>query len=167
MWSSTSQSIKCRQKGIHLVSVFTKRNEPLCIFGCTVTALKAKSMVIAKCSVSYNIILTISFKPKCLSIAFLATYQHLQSCTASLKESCRAQPTTAKGTANSQHLVQASAVRSIAMIVVSLWWTLLGSLWHQTAEESPPSCSKQNGRRADCFISARWTIDACSRSPVI
>jgi len=107
------------------------------------------------------------FKPKYVSMAFLATHQHLQSCTVSLKESCRAQPTTAGGKTNSQHLVRAGAVRSIAVIVVSLWWTLLGSLWHQTTEESPPSCSKQNGRRANCFISAWWTIDACSRSPVI
>ncbi|KAL7402266.1 hypothetical protein ABVT39_012193 [Epinephelus coioides] len=160
-------SITCRQKGIHLVSMFTKHNEPVCIFGYTVAALKAKNMVIAECSVSCRSIVAISFKPKYASVAFLATHQHLQSCTLCLKESCRAQPVTARGTANSQHLVQAGAVRSIAMIVVSLWWTLLGSLWHQTVEESPPSCSKQNGRRANCFISARWTIDACSRSPVI
>lgn len=45
--------------------------------------------------------------PKHPSTAFLATYQHLQSCTLSLKESRRAQPKAA----NSQHLVQAGAVR--------------------------------------------------------
>lgn len=50
-------SIKCGQKGIHLVSVFTKHNEPVCIFGYTVTALKAKNMVIAECSVSFNSVL--------------------------------------------------------------------------------------------------------------
>lgn len=117
--------------------------------------------------VSCTSVVTISFEPKYFSMPLLATHQHLQSHTLSLKESCRAQPMTAKGTANSQHLVQDGASHHNAMIVVSLRWTLLGSLWHQSVEESPPSCSKQNGRRANCFISARWTTDACSRSPVI
>lgn len=38
----TSLTIKCRQKAILLVSIFTKHNEPVCIFGYTVTGLKAK-----------------------------------------------------------------------------------------------------------------------------
>lgn len=51
MWSSTFLIIKCRQKGIRLVSMFTKHNEPVCIFGRTVTAFKAKNMVSAGCGV--------------------------------------------------------------------------------------------------------------------
>ncbi len=133
MWSLTCLSIKCRQKGIHMVSMFTKHNEPACIFGYAVNALKAKNMVSAECSSS---IVTIS-PPKCLSTAFLATHQHLQSCTASLKESCRAQPMTAKGTANSQHLVQAAAVRSYhhdrSIAVVDAAWQLVASVcWRIT-----------------------------------
>ena len=62
---------------------------------------------------------------------FLATHQHLQSCTVSLKESCRAQPMTARGTANSQHLVQAGAVRSYhhdrSIAAVDAAWQLVAS----------------------------------------
>lgn len=87
-------------------------------------------MAIAECSVCCNIIVTIYF-PKYLSMAFLATHQHLQSCTVSLKESCRAKPMTAKGTANSQHLVQAGAVRSYhhdrGITVVDAAWQLVAS----------------------------------------
>lgn len=50
----------------------------------------------------------ILYFPRHLSSACLASQLHLQSSTLCLKESCRAQPTTA----NSQHLVQAGAVRS-------------------------------------------------------
>lgn len=49
MWSLTSNA--CKQKGIQLVSVLTKHNEPLCIAGYVVAAEQGKDMVIAECSV--------------------------------------------------------------------------------------------------------------------
>lgn len=65
--------------------------------------------------------------PKHSFMAFLATYQNPQSCTLSLKESCRAQPMTA----NSQHLVQAGTVHSYhcdrSIAVVDAAWQLVPS----------------------------------------
>lgn len=70
--------------------------------------LKAKNMVAAECGVNVSQNLFPCLFPTIFPRPFfLATHQHLQSCTLSLKESRGAQPKAA----NSQHLVQAGAVR--------------------------------------------------------
>lgn len=88
--------------------------------------LKAKNMVSVECSVCCPRICYHSFS-KHPSAAVLAPHQYLQSCTLSLKESRRAQPMTA----NSQHLVQAGAVRSYhhdrSIAVVDTAWQLVPS----------------------------------------
>lgn len=88
--------------------------------------LKAKNMV----SVEYSVRcprICYHFFSKHPSTAVLAPHQDLQSCTLSLKESRRAQPMTA----NSQHLVQAGAVRSYhrdrSIAVVDTAWQLVPS----------------------------------------
>lgn len=90
------------------------------------TALKPKTWSVQNAAVVVPEFVTISF-PKHPSMAFLATHQHLQSCTLSLKESRRAQPMTA----NSQHLVQAGAIRSYhrdrSIAVVDAAWQLVPS----------------------------------------
>lgn len=88
--------------------------------------LKAKNMVNVECSVRCPRI-CYHFFSKHPSTAVLAPHQDPQSCTLSLKESRRAQPMTA----NSQHLVQAGAVRSYhrdrSIAVVDTAWQLVPS----------------------------------------
>lgn len=73
------------------------------------------------------VVFIILYFPRHLSSACLASQLHLQSCTLCLKESCRAQPMTA----NSQHLVQAGAVRSYLLhrgiAPVDVAWQLVAS----------------------------------------
>lgn len=70
VWSSTSQlTITCKQKNIFVVSVFTSHNEPVCIFGCIETGLKASNMISVESSVCCHSVATMSFRPKCLSMA--------------------------------------------------------------------------------------------------